>query len=145
MENNTNNIMNEEQEVIMLKMDTQPKVTLIDKIKIWAKANENELYAFGTICASVILGGIFGYKCRKRTDAKTINEFGAMYTQKLNESYNEGYHHGVEDRTKVICPEENVKYVVERFDDTNGKTYGSLDSYISDNYTLTKLVKEKED
>jgi hypothetical protein len=115
----------------------EQKETWFDKAKKFVANNKEEFITIATISAAWALGYSYGKSYRKTETAKNLVEFGKVY----NEIIDEECGNAVVDFIKKVAPKENVKYVIERFHDASGRTYGTLEEYISDNY---KLI-EKED
>lgn len=119
----------------------EQKVTWKDKVKTWAKFHKDEICLVVNDALMMISGIIIGKHVHKRITAKEVIEFNEYVDEQTNIAYEEGK----KVMARIICPKENVKYVVERFGDTNGKTYEPIENYIRDNYTLVYNMDNKED
>lgn len=92
------------------------------------KMSESVVDVLGTCLIAAATAGIFlgGYILGK--DAGFVKGRKIGHDMAMLES-GEMHDSCVKDLLRRICPKTGVKYVVERFSDMNGRTYGSLEDY----------------
>ena len=84
--------------------------------------NVDSLKAVNVLCiASGIIGLCAGYFVGSKIAGKRTSK-------KLHKEFDHEMNEETRRVLRTICPETNVKYIVERFNDYNGKTYGKFRS-----------------
>lgn len=86
------------------------------------ETKDNSLKAVDVLCiASGIIGLCAGYFVGSKIAGKRTSK-------KLHKEFDREMEEETKKLIRTICPETNVKYIVERFNDYNGKTYGKFRS-----------------
>lgn len=114
------------------------KMSKKDKVKNFIKEHGEFIFNMAVLSTTFIIGYNYGKADKKKFNAEKMVEFAKLYEDDVEKECEEA----IKCFAKVVAPKENVKYVIERFHDAAGKTCGTLEEYISENY---KLIEKKED